>query len=97
MQIQLKDISVLSNLLLEMLRQRGDSTVEIDSIDEYWVVSHPDWIDFSNEPTLSVGSLEDDWKELVQMKDGRMPTPVDLDRLASVLRAISATIAPPNR
>lgn len=97
MQVRLKDISAMSNLLFEMLRQRGDITVGIDNIDEYWVVGHPDWIDFSKEPTLSVGLLEDDWRELVQMKDGRIPTPVDLDRLASMLRAISATIAPPNR
>jgi hypothetical protein len=95
MQVQLKDISAMARILSAMLHQRGNSTIDIEDMDEYWAVSHPDSIDFSKEPALSVGSLEDDWSELVRMKDGRMPTPVDLDRLASVLRAISATIAPP--
>jgi hypothetical protein len=62
-------------------------------MDMYWVVHQPEWTDLQHEPKLSVGSLKDDWEALQQVLEGQMPTSVDFDRLASVLRAVSERLA----
>jgi hypothetical protein len=58
-------------------------------MDEYWVIGSSDWTNFAKQPEVSVGSLSDDWTELQRLLKDEMPTAVDFDRLAAVLRAVS--------
>lgn len=95
MQVKLSELPALLEAIIESTRKRGIETVNLNSIDGYWIVQPPEWTDFQKQPDISVGSLSDDWIELSKLTSGRMPTPVDLDRLAAVLRALSACIAPP--
>jgi hypothetical protein len=93
MQIQLSQLALLATRLIENYRERGYDTVLIDDMDMYWVVQPPDWTDLQHEPKLLVGSLKDDWAALQRVLEGEMPTSVDFDRLAAVLRALSERLA----
>jgi hypothetical protein len=89
MQIQLMQLAALAQKLVENYRERGYEAVLIDDIDMYWVVQPPEWTDLQHEPKPAVGSLKDDWEALQRVLEGQMPTAVDFDRLASVMRAVS--------
>jgi hypothetical protein len=93
MQIQLLQLAMLANKLVEDYRARGYEAVPIDDMDMYWEVQAPEWSDLQHEPKLSVGSLKDDWEMLQRVLEGQMPTAVDFDRLAAVLRAVSERVA----
>ncbi|HVG63089.1 MAG TPA: hypothetical protein VNA24_31285 [Hyalangium sp.] len=93
MQIQLLQLAMLARTLIENYRERGYEAVPIDDMDMYWVVQSPEWSDFQHDPKLSVGSLKDDWEALQRVLEGQMPTAVDFDRLAAVLRAVSERLA----
>jgi len=93
MQIQLLQLAMLANKLVEDYRARGYESVPIDDMDMYWVVQAPEWSNLQHEPKLSVGSLKDDWEMLQRVLGGEMPTAVDFDRLAAVLRAVSERMA----
>ncbi|SEL33896.1 hypothetical protein SAMN05444354_105259 [Stigmatella aurantiaca] len=93
MQIQLLQLAMLAKKLVEDYEARGYGTVPIDDMDMYWVVQPPEWTDLHHEPKLSTGSLKEDWEALQRVLDGQMPTAVDFDRLAAVLRAVSERLA----
>jgi hypothetical protein len=93
MQIQLLELAMLAKTLVENYRERGYESVLIDDMDMYWVVQPPEWSDLQHEPKLSVGSLKDDWEGLQRVLEGQMPTAVDFDRLAALLRAVSERLA----
>jgi hypothetical protein len=95
MNINLVHLVIALNKIAEEYVQRGQGTLSIEGMDEYWIVEAPEWTDFQKKPELAVGSLADDWIELQKMMAGRMPTAVDLDRLAAVLRAVSERLASP--
>ena len=57
-----------------------------------WYILHFwDWSTYM-EPKLNVGSLEDDWQELKKALDRKFITPVDLERFANILIALSEDI-----
>lgn len=93
MQIQLMQLAMLAKQLIENYRERGYEAVSIEDMDMYWVIQPPEWTELQREPTLSVGSLKDDWEELQRVQEGRIPAAVDFDRLAAVLRAVSERLA----
>ncbi|HEX8704005.1 MAG TPA: hypothetical protein VF815_34555 [Myxococcaceae bacterium] len=93
MQIQLLQLAMLATKLIESYRERGYESVSIDDMDMYWIVQSPEWSDLQHEPQLSVGSLKDDWESLQRVLEGQMPTAVDFDRLAAMLRAVSERLA----
>jgi hypothetical protein len=95
MQVPLKDLVTIMVRIVESAHDRGIDAVDIDDIDEYWIVEAPEWTQFRQEPRLSVGSLSDDWAELQRLLQGEMTTAVDYNRLAGVLRAVSDKLAPP--
>ncbi|QRR02375.1 hypothetical protein [Dyadobacter sandarakinus] len=69
---------------------------EIDlSEDSYWLIGSDNWTDFSKDVPADVGSLTDDWHFLSQLiNEKRQVASADLDRLSSILRAISQEINP---
>lgn len=93
MQIQLLQLAQLATRLVENYRARGYETVSIEDMDMYWVVQPPEWTELQQEPKPAVGSLKDDWAALQRVLEGQMPTAVDFDRLAAVLRALSERLA----
>lgn len=96
MRIKISEVDSIWTTIVSSLRARGIETIEVNDIDEYWIALAPDWFNFQREPPLSVGSLSGDWDTLQRLKDDEeVPAAGDLDRLAAVLRAISAKIAPP--
>jgi hypothetical protein len=65
------------------------------SEDNYWIIGSDEWTIFSREVVPDVGSLNDDWYFLYQLiSEKREVSSSDLDRLASILRAISEEINP---
>ena len=93
MQIQLSQLAMLATKLIENYRERGYEAVPLDDMDMCWVIRAPGWSGFQHEPKLSVGSLKDDWEALQRVLEGSMPTAVDFDRLAAVLRPVSERLA----
>lgn len=76
--------------LLRLARERGVQNLNTGSRDYYWSVSSPEWVDMGKEPSLAVGSLDDDISELTKLLvDSDRASAVDLDRAAAVLRMIS--------
>jgi predicted ATPase len=62
--------------------------------DYYALIPTPEWETLENAQTV-IGSLFDDVAELKRVAKGRIPfSSVDLDRLASVLRAVSQLLNP---
>ncbi len=89
MDFNLAQLNLILARMVEEYMQRGVESVQIDDVDEYWVVGSPEWTNFSQKPEPAVGSLSDDWTELQRLLKDKMPTAVDFDRLAAVLRAVS--------
>lgn len=63
--------------------------------DNYWLIGSDNWTNFSRDVPADVGSLIDDWYFLNQLiNEERQAASADLDRLSSILRAISQEINP---
>jgi hypothetical protein len=81
-------------LLLRHAAARGVREIGVPEPDHYWTVSSPDWRRIYDEPKPSVGSFADDAAELVKLlRDPSRASAVDLDRVASLLRLLSDTLA----
>ena len=80
------DLEQLSRRLLE----RMPSEVKLDT-DYYLVIDTAEWDHIEEPPEPGIGSLHDDWQELQRAlgDSGRHFSAVDIERFASVLRAIS--------
>jgi hypothetical protein len=64
-------------------------------MDEYWIITADEWNNFKVLPTLCVGSLSEDVQFLKEaISEDAMYTYSDLDRVATILRAISEMQAP---
>lgn len=89
-QIALNDIETWVAILTRMLEAKGVDSIDVDDVDFYWTINAGDQLDLRQAPEPAVGSLKDDLRELRKVsRGGSMPTPVDLDRFAAVLRVIS--------
>ena len=80
--------------VLEMLADFEE--IKIADADYYWSISAPECYKMTDNPEMVVGSLVDDIEALKKLIDNeeRPVTFVDLDRLASVLYAISEGMNP---
>jgi hypothetical protein len=92
--ISIREIEVLFKLIIEKLKKDNIDQVEF-STDEYWVILTNEWENFQITPEPAVGSLSEDIEYLKKaIEENEVVTYSDLDRLASVLRAISEFNAP---
>ncbi len=93
--ITIDALETLFQLTIQKLKLDNISAVSWD-INYYWQVCPDEAKNMSIEPTLAVGSLDDDLMELNKSLHAREITSyVDFDRLASILNFISDTLAPP--
>lgn len=84
------DLKILAQKLIDFL---GDETPILE--DNYWIISSDNWTNFSRQPDADVGSLADDWYFLQRLlHEDSAVSASDLDRLSSILRAISQEINP---
>lgn len=70
MKINLLQLAVLASRLVESYAERGVDSVHLTDMDQYWIVESPEWMNFQEEPKLSVGSLQDDWSMLQRVLEG---------------------------
>ena len=80
--------------VIEMLADCKE--IKLADADYYWSINAPECYEMTDNPEIVVGSLVDDIEALKKLIDNeeRPVTFVDLDRLASVLHAISEGINP---
>jgi hypothetical protein len=95
MKVTVSELRILFEKLMNKMEENGILSLDINDIDYYWIVSSDEWTNFETDVSLDVGSLIDDWKSLQKViSEEHIPTYVDFDRLASILRAVSETIIP---
>lgn len=94
--ISLEEIETIFDLIVRKLKYDNLKDFEF-STDEYWIVLADEWSDFNVSPIPAVGSLKEDIEYLRESLDkSEIVTYSDLDRIATVLRAISEQQAPSN-
>lgn len=94
MVISIEELEILFKLVIKKLRNDKAFQFELD-IDEYWIILTKEWDNLDAAPEPAVGSLVDDVEYLKRTIDeDEINTYSDLDRLASLLRAISEKQAP---
>jgi hypothetical protein len=88
MKIELKFLELAFQGIIEKLKFEKIETIEIND-DLYKIIPTNHWSDFDNSDVVYTGSLNDDITALKSAVENDFITYVDLDRLASILRAIS--------
>lgn len=92
--ITVAELETLFKLVIRKLKKEKIENIYLD-IDEYWIVLADEWSDFSTSPSLAVGSIVDDTSYLKKaIQENEISTYSDLDRIASLLHAISELLAP---
>ncbi|MCP2727758.1 hypothetical protein [Limnofasciculus baicalensis] len=92
--VTVENLRLLFEKLMEKMDENGISSLDINDVDYYWIVPSSEWTNFQSEVKPAVGSLVDDWESLEKVLSGeQIPTYVDFDRIAAILRAISETVA----
>ena len=92
--ITVDEIKRIFECLIQRINNDNIESVEVE-IDYYWLITSDEWDNFDSSPEIAVGSLVDDWNSLQEVLESkRIVTYLDYERLASILRAISETIAP---
>jgi hypothetical protein len=89
MEVDIGSLQRMCNLLLDHLKNGGQTTLDIDS-DFYWNIPGDSLYDQYSPPTrLDVGQLSADWEELVRIETGDSP-PIGyaLVWLSTMLRAL---------
>ena len=88
------ELEVFFNLVLRKLSIDKIEDILFD-MNEYWIITTDEWNEFKQNPVPAVGSLEEDITYIKKsIANNEIISYVDLDRLASVLRAISEIKAP---
>jgi hypothetical protein len=92
--IEMEKLRYLCEILIKKTEYLGIQEIQLDT-DNYWIITSDNREDFStNSPEVSVGSLQDDWEQLVKILSGEHPpTPVDFDRIASIFVAVGESIS----
>lgn len=92
--IKVEELESICSLLIKKAKSDGIESVTIDT-DNYWVVVTSEWNNFNSLPEPGVGSLVDDWGALQKILRGQqIVTYLDFERFASILRAVTESIAP---
>lgn len=90
-------VNEIKHIFEHLIQRISDDKIEFIDIetDYYWFITSDEWDNFSSTPNMAIGSLIDDWISLQKiLRTERMVSYLDYERLASILRAISETIAP---
>jgi hypothetical protein len=95
MKVQTTQLDIIFKKVISKLKDLEIDSVELDK-DYYLLISSTDWTKVGeSNPEPVTGSLIEDWDSLKKVVTGEHPLMfVDLDRLASILRAISEKINP---
>ena len=94
--VTVDEIEILFKLVIEKLKNDKRASIEFNT-DEYWIITSDEWDNFKKMPKPAVGSIKEDIEYLKKaIRQGRIYTYSDLDRLATILRAISEIEAPIN-
>ena len=94
MNISIKELEKITLKTLEKLKNDGVENIEIET-DNYWIILSDEWDNFDDDIQPAVGSLADDWDSLKKnVLESDIVTCVDIDRLSSILRAISQKMNP---
>lgn len=92
--ITVDEIKQIFECLIQRINNDNIESVDVE-IDYYWLITSDEWDNFDSSPEIAVGSLVDDWDSLQEVLESkRIITYLDYERFASILRAISETIAP---
>ena len=93
--ITIEEIELIFARLIQRVKNDEIKFVDIEA-DYYWIVTTDEWGDFtSSSPQVAVGSLVDDWDSLQKiLRTEQIVTYLDLERYASIMRAMSEAIAP---
>ncbi|MBD2197054.1 MULTISPECIES: hypothetical protein [Calothrix] len=92
--ITLDEIKQIFELLFQRIKDDKIEFVDVET-DFYWLITSDEWSYFDSSPEAVVGSLVDDWDSLQEVLESeRIVTYLDYERFASILRAMSETIAP---
>ncbi len=90
--IDINKLEILINSLLNNLKTKGFTELAIDE-DYYWNLPVEKMSAFPEQPELTVGSLIDDVHFLYSIiEEDYDPCFLDIERIASVLRFISAKV-----
>jgi hypothetical protein len=93
MQIDVKELQAITNILYEHLERLGISHVDI-SDDYYWNINNKEIYDPYQSPTnLDIGQLTENWEELQKLlnQEGE-PIAYEFVWLAAILRAIGEKV-----
>jgi ribosomal protein L16 Arg81 hydroxylase len=90
--ITAKELELLFEKLFQKIKKDNVADFSFD-YDEYWIITTDEWNKFDGVPEPAVGSLVDDIRFLKSViEDDVMISYLELERLASVLRAISEKV-----
>lgn len=95
--VTIDELETYFELLIKACKKQNMTSFTIDA-DYYWLVAQDERCDFKKVPTdLNVGSLVDDVDSLKKLlSEPEILSPVDIDRLANVLNALSDSIEKSN-
>lgn len=91
------NVDELKQIFRFLVQRMNDDNIEFIDVetDFYWLITSDEWSNFNSSPEAVVGSLVDDWNSLQQVLESKhIVTYLDYERFASILRAMSQTIAP---
>ncbi|MGV3624040.1 MAG: hypothetical protein ACO1OB_24700 [Archangium sp.] len=89
--MNIDDLELCAAHVFRAARLRGVTAVDPGIHDLYWVVYSSDWTSMAREPARGVGSVRGDVLEIGKLIDApERASAVDCDRLASLLRVLSA-------
>lgn len=98
-QINMKELGELLKLASQKI-ENLEANIQID-MDSYKIIGSDEWDHFDTDTIPDIGSLKDDWESLQKLliEKSRPLTMVDLDRISTVLRAVSEYFSPisPNK
>jgi len=92
--IGVDEMELIFDRLIQRIKNDNIEFVDVET-DYYWIVTTDEWDNFTSpSPSAAVGSLVDDLLSLQNILKTAQVTYLDLERFASILRAVSETIAP---
>ncbi len=92
MEIKIKDLFGLLDILKEKLEDNFESIIKVEEEDFYWQISQEQLYNPIEEPKeLTLGQLSDDWSELSRLLDKKeIPISYDLKRLSTIVELLYA-------
>ncbi len=89
MTINLKELEIITTLLIKKLRDNKGNTIEIVN-DYYWDIFEEELYNPYKEPeNLTLGQLSDDLIEVQKVIEGKDAVIHDLKRISCILKALS--------